>query len=144
MRRSQVACTEAESWRDSVAHPSKVSPGLLECGQRNVLCEDIGGANLTDNAGHFGPQVARICGAEALPSSAPWLTRETTTHHVDPAAPGGAVEGAHVLEYGERWQATVGLSRCEHLAAVGVNLDGADWDVPEQDAAEDAAACASE
>jgi hypothetical protein len=132
MRCAKVACTDAESWRDSVAHCRKVGEGLLKGSKADVLKECIAWSNLSDDSGHLGPQVAMVGGTEPLPGDAPRLAREPTGHNVDTAAPGGAVERAHVLHDRERRQQSLMLPSLEHLAAVGIDLDGSDALVPQQ------------
>ncbi len=143
-RCAQVSRTEAESRRDSEAHCRKVGEGLLKGSKADVLEECIAGSNLSDDAGHLGPQVARVLSAEPLAGATPRLAGEAAGHNVDTAAPSGAVERAHVLENRERRQQALELPGLEHLAAVGVNLDGTDALVPQQQAAKDAAADAGE
>ncbi|MEY5100250.1 MAG: hypothetical protein RJA36_2969 [Pseudomonadota bacterium] len=144
MRCAKVACTDAESWRDSVAHCRKVGEGLLKGSKADVLKEGIAGSNLSDDSGHLGPQVAMVGRAKPLPSDTPRLAGEPAGHNVDTTAPGSAVERAHVLHDRERRQQPLMLPSLEHLAAVGVDLDGPDALVPQQQAAEDAAADAGE
>jgi hypothetical protein len=132
MRCAKVACTDAESWRDSVAHCRKVGEGLLKGSKADVLKEGITWSNLSDDAGHLGPQVARVSSAQPLAGTAPWLTREPAGHNVDTAAPGCAVEHAHILHDRERRQQSLMLPSLEHLAAVGIDLDGSDALVPQQ------------
>jgi len=143
-RCAKVPRTEAESWRDSVAHPSKVSPWFGECGQGNVLCEHVTGSALTDDPCHLGPQVSRVGDAKALSCGAPRLAREPAANNVDLAAPGSSVERAHVLEDRERRQDALELPGLEHLAAVRLEFDSAHRDMAEQDAAQDPAADSGE
>ncbi len=117
---------------------------MLKGSKADVLKEGIAWSNLSDDAGHLGPQVARISSAKPLPGTAPWLTGKPAGHNVDTAAPGSAVERAHVLEDRERRQKSLELPGLEHLAAVGVDLDGSDALMPQQQTAKDAASDAGE
>lgn len=144
VRRANIDCTKLESWRDSVAQPAKVSPGFLECGQGNVLCEDEPWPSLGDNSRHFWPQVARVGGAESLAGAAPRLAREAAADDVDSPSPGGPVEGSDVVMDGELLENAIALPRLENAPAVGIDLDGSDAAVAEQEPAKDAAADAGE
>lgn len=124
MRRANVDCTDSDSWRDSVAQPSKVSPWFAECGQRNVLCEHEARAALGDDAGHFGPQVSRVGGSKPLAGDAPRLTGEPAAHDVDSATPRLGVEGSDVVMDWKLRQQSIGLSLLEHSLTVEVDLDG--------------------
>lgn len=144
MRSANIGRSEAESWRDSVAQPAKVSPGFLECGQGNVLCEHPARPALIDDPRHFRPQVSRVGGSEPLAGAAPRLAGEPAADGVDSAAPRSGVEGSDVVMDREGRQDAIALALLEHLPAERVELDGADWPVPEQHPAEDPAADASE
>lgn len=144
VRRSHMACTEAESWRDSVAQPSKVSPGFGECGQRNVLCKDEGRPALGDDAGHLGPEVALVGGTLALAGDTPRLAGEAAADDIDSSAPRPGVKGSDVVMDWERFEDAFALSCLEDAPAVRVDLDSADAAVAQQQAAQDAAANAGE
>lgn len=88
--------------------------------------------------------MTRVVGPLALACLGPRLTGESSGHDVDLAAPGLAVELPNVLEYGELGQPPVALTGLEHPAAVGVDLDCGNGNVPQQHAAEDPAARAGE
>lgn len=133
--RAHLAAAKSESWRDSVAQPAKVSPGLLECGQGNVLCEHEPRPALGDDSRHLGPQVPFVGCAESLACGAPGLAGEAAAHDVDSPSPGGSVEGSDVVMDGEGFKDSVALPRLEHAPAVGLNLDSTDASVAEQKAA---------
>lgn len=88
--------------------------------------------------------MAGVVGPLVLACLGPRLAGESAGHDIDAATPRPAVELSDVGVDRELWQAPVCLPRREHLAAVLVDLDGADRGVPQQHAAEDAAARASE
>lgn len=139
-----MRCTKADSWRDSVAHCDQVAVWLLKGSKGDVLGEDVARPTLGDDAGHLGPEVPGVGGAESLAGGAPRLAGESAADDIDPTSPLSSVELSHVFVDGELWQQSFGLSRTQHLAAVGVDFDGADWRVTEQEAAENAAADAGE
>ncbi len=138
--RTALPRSNTDSWRDSVAQPSKVSPGFGKGVQRNVLCEHERRATLGHDASHLRPQVSLVGSTEALAGGRPWLAGEAAADDVDAAAPGAAVEGPHVVEDRERRQEAIELSVLQHLPAVAVELDCAEALVAEQHAAEDTAA----
>lgn len=142
--RPNVSSTKAESWRDSVAQPSKVSPWFGECGQRNVLCEHPPRPSLRDDAEHLGPEVSGVCGSKAFAGLAPWLAWESAAHDVDPSSPRSAVEGPDVFEDGELLEDSIALPCLQDPPAVGIDLDCTDASVAEQHAAKDSAADAGE
>lgn len=144
MRRATIGRSEAESWRDSVAHPSKVSPGFLEGAKGNVLCKDERGSALGDNARHFRPEMPRVVGSSLLARDGPRLAREPARDDVDSPSPEPGVEGSDVVMDWEWRQEAVALPLLEHLPAVGVDLDGSDRFVAEEKAGEDSAAGAGE
>ncbi len=137
---ANLARTEAECWRDSVAQFSKVSPGFSEGGQGNVLCEDICGPDLGDDAGHLGPQVARVVGAESIAGDAPRLAWISARDDVDLSAPRRPVERPNIVVNRERLKCAIGLPRLQDSTTVRIDFDGTDARVTEHLAREDAAA----
>jgi hypothetical protein len=124
--RAKVARTEAESWRDSVAHCSKVAVGLGESGKSDVFRENESRTAFANDASHLGPEVSRIGDTESLAGLAPRLAWEAAADDIDLAAPGCPVKRLDVTMNRERLKDSFGLSGTQHLLAVGIDLDGTD------------------
>lgn len=111
----------------------------------DVLHEDEARSHFANDTKHLEPEAAAgAVESGALPGDGDVLAWKPTGDDVDTSTPGGPVEGSDVVMDWELRQAAVGLPRLQDAAAVGVNLDGADAPVPEQEAAEDPAADTSE
>jgi hypothetical protein len=70
------------------------------------------------------------------------LARKATGHDFASSTPQRSVEGSHVVEDWEGGQDSIGLSLCEHFAAIGIDFDGDGWAMTEQEATEDSSAAA--
>lgn len=87
---------------------------------------------------HLGPEVDGIGAAPG--SGGEGLAGEAPANDVHEPAPGLSGELADVREDGEPREAAVALTRREDPLAVGVDLDGADGAMAEQDVSEDSSA----
>jgi hypothetical protein len=120
----------------------------------DVFKEPEPGTDDVEGSDDVRPSVPLVLGAEHAAGEAVWLAGETAAHDVDAADPGGGVEvdvpAAEALDRsdvavdGERREESVALTGGEDVACVRVDIDGADAAMPEEDAAEDAAATSGE
>jgi len=103
-------------------------------------------SNLIDHAGKLSPEPRLGAVLDAAP--APWcrdvLAWEAARYEIHKSTPGAPVEGLDVVPDRKRWQESVELSLHEHASAKGVDLDGADGSVSEQESAKYPAASSGE
>jgi len=93
-RRREEAC------RKAVAHADQSCGDFGEAEAEmmgDILEEDEGRLDLTDDAGDMGPEVARILAAEPSARHAEWLARIASSDDIHRAAPRAAVEGSNVV-----------------------------------------------
>ena len=95
---------------------------------------------------HLPPEAAALaCEARAFARDRDVLAGEAAGDNVNASSPCVPVElGDVIVDLHLFGQVAVGLPRPQYAAAVGINLNRADGAMPQQHAAKDAAACASE
>lgn len=125
VRRARFSRREQASL-DAVTHAAKVS-GDVPKSQGDVafdvLKEDEAGADLVDDAGDLGPQVAGVGVAAAQSGLAEGLTGIAGRDEMNAAAPRSAVEGSQIVPY-RRWsQGLVCHPRHESGRRVSLPLD---------------------
>jgi hypothetical protein len=112
---------------------------------RAVFHPHEAGSNFTNNARHLSPESrAGTADPGALTGGGDVLAREASRHHVNNSAPRSAVKGSHVIPDREGRKASVVLPGNQHIAGIGVELNGADGSPPEERSPEDAATSACE
>jgi len=103
-----------------------------------IFHEDVSGFHFANDSCHFSPQSAPgPSDARALAGAADVLAWESPADDINPPSPRLAVEGSHVVPDWEAWQHSIPLPLQEHLAAVGLDFNGANRVMSEKDAAED-------
>ncbi len=112
------------------------------------------GPDDAEDAGDVGPAVAFVLGSKLLAGDAVGLAGESAAQDIDAPDPVGGIEvvmqgaealdGAHVAVDGEGRQQAVALAGGEDGAGVGVDVDGSDAGMAEDETAEDAATAAGE
>jgi hypothetical protein len=112
---------------------------------RAVFHPHEAGSNFTNNPRHLSPESrAGTTDPGALAGGANVLAWEPARNHVNNSAPRLAVKGSHVIPDREGRKASVVLPGDQHIAGVGVELDGADGSPPEERSPEYAATSACE
>ena len=89
-----------EAWRKAVAHADQSAGDFGEAEAEmmgDILEEDEGRLDLTDDAGDMRPEVARVVRAPALARDGEWLARISRSDDVHRAAPRAAVEAGNVV-----------------------------------------------
>jgi len=89
----------------------------------DILEEDEGRFDLSDNAGDMWPEVAWVFGAEPLARDRKWLARIPGTDDIHAAAPRSAVESGNVVPYNRLIQGRVFHPRHESGCGVGFPFD---------------------
>ena len=119
-RRREEAC------RKAVAHADQSAGDFGEAEAEmmgDILEEDEGRLNLSDDAGDMGPKVARVVGTSALARDREWLARITRSDDIHRAAPRSAVEGSNVVPDNSLIQGRVFHPRHEGGCGVGFPFD---------------------
>jgi hypothetical protein len=119
-RRRKEAC------RKLVAHADQSAGDLGESEAEmmgDILEEDEGRLNLTDDARDMRPEVARVVGASALARDRKWLARVPGREDIHHAAPWAAVEGSNVVPDNRLIQGRVFHPRHESGCGVGLPFD---------------------
>ena len=143
---ANICRAELDSRWDRVAHSSKVSERFDEGLDVDILSEDVGGADLSDDSEHLRPEVSVVfdsLASQGMSSLTEGLAWEASTDHVYLAPPWGWVERLDVRVDRELRQRPVGLTSSQDALAVWVHLHGADGGVPQQIACQDTTAHAS-
>lgn len=119
-RRREEAC------RKAVAHADQSAGDFGEAEAEmmgDILEEDEGRLDLTDDAGDMGPEVARIIRTSALARDAERLARIARSDDVHRAAPRAAVEGSNVVPDNSLIQGRVFHPRHESGCGEGFPFD---------------------
>jgi len=121
--------------RGQVSENNSKSPRSKHWG---VLHEHVSGFHLANDPGEFGPKAAAgSCDSGSPTGGRNVLAGETSGDDVDATSPWVPVECPHVVEYGEFGQDSIGLAGAEDSLTIGVDLDGSNATMAEQDSAED-------
>lgn len=106
----------------------------------DILHEDVGRSHLTDNSCHFTPQPGAGAGdSGAFADEGDVLAGEAPGNAVHQASPGLAIEGCDIRKDGKPGEDTVRLPLDEDLLAIGIDFDGPDGLVAEEQVAENPA-----
>jgi hypothetical protein len=89
----------------------------------DVLEEDEGGVDLSDDPGDVGPQPPVVAGPAALSCDRPRLTREARSDDIHDSTPRLACEGKHVVPDRSEIQGLVFHPRHEDGRCIGFPLD---------------------
>jgi hypothetical protein len=119
-RRREEAC------RKAVAHADQSAGDFGEAEAEmmgDILEEDEGRLNLSDDAGDMRPEVARVVGTSALARDREWLARITRSDDIHRAAPWAAVEGGNIVPDNSLIQGRVFHPRHESGCGVGFPFD---------------------
>jgi len=119
-RRREEAC------RKAVAHADQSAGDFGEAEAEmmgDILEEDEGRLDLTDDAGDMGPEVARILAAEPSARHAEWLARIASSDDIHRASPRSAVEGSNVVPDNSLIQGRVFHPRHESGCGEGFPFD---------------------
>jgi hypothetical protein len=117
-------CKEAR--RKAVAHADQSAGDFGEAEAEmmgDILKEDEGRLDLSDDAGDMGPEVARVFSAETLARDGERLARIARSDDVHRAAPWSAVKGSNVVPDNSLIQGRVFHPRHESGCSEGFPLD---------------------
>lgn len=140
--RSEHAPLRIEPERGQIPENGIESPNSEICA---VFHKDVSGSNFANHAHEFQPK-SRLLALDARSTAgrADVLARESARNNIHSSSPRSPVEGADVIPDGKRWQDSVVLPFDEDLAAIRLDLDGANGPVSEDEPAENSASSACE
>lgn len=109
-----------EAFRDPVAKAFEVWANNVEVSKPKVSCHVLEEAPtwlaLSDDSGDRRPEVAGVCGAEALPGDTEGLAGITSNDSIHAAAPASSIEGVKVAPNRRIIQGTVRNTRSQDFA----------------------------